>query len=212
MSLFRKHGFAASLIALLLPGVALAEAKTVTYSILKDGDPIGKETYVIDRDGDHTTVTLTVDSAVRILFLDFRYHHTRSESWNGAALEKLSADTNDDGSKHHVDATADGASFKVVTDGKTVVVPADAIPLVQWNKAIVGHPVLISVENDDTPYKVSFKDVGPDSLTIGGQKLDTEHYMMSGDIERDLWYDADGALAKVTFRRRGFGIAIVRDN
>lgn len=210
MSLFR----AAALIALLSPGLALAQSKTVSYTILKEGDPIGKETYMLDRDGDHLNVSLTVDSAVRILFLDFRYHHTRTESWNEGNLEKLSADTDDDGTKHHVEIAADpsGTGFKVTTDGKAVTVPADAFPLAQWNNAMTGHPVLIPVESDDAPYKVAFRKIGQDTLTIGGQKLETEHYALTGDVERDLWYDSDGVLAKVTFRRRGFGIAIMRDN
>jgi hypothetical protein len=209
----RARKLAAALTLLTLPGFALADSKTVTYTILKEGDPIGKETYVIDKDGDRTNVALTVDSAVHILFLDFKYHHTRTESWNGTALEKLSADTDDDGSKHHVEITAEETGgFKVTTDGKAVTVPADSFPVVQWNKAMVGHPVLIPVESDDTPYKAAFKDAGAATLTIGGQQVQTEHYVLSGDIDRDLWYDADGVLAKVTFRRRGFNIAIVRDN
>lgn len=214
MTGFGKRGAALALTALLLQGAALADSKTVTYTILKDGDPIGKETYMLDRDGDHTSVALTVDSAVHILFLDFKYHHTRTESWNGAQLEKLSADTDDDGTKHHVEIAAKegGAGFTVTTDGKAVTVPDDAFPVAQWNRAMVGHPVLIPVESDDKPYKAAFKDVGPDSLTIGGEKVATEHFSLSGDIDRELWYDTDGVLAKVTFRRRGFGIAIVRDN
>jgi hypothetical protein len=213
MSAVRLRGLAAALTLLALPGFALAESKTVTYTILKEGDPIGKETYVIDRDGDHTNVSLTVDSAVHILFLDFKYHHTRTESWNGTALEKLSADTDDDGTKHHVEIAADPAGgFEVNTDGKAVTVPADAFPLAQWTKAMVDHPVLIPVESDDTPYKVAFKDAGTASVAIGGQTVQTEHYVLSGDVDRDLWYDQDGVLAKVTFRRRGFNIAIVRDN
>ena len=213
MSAVSLRGLAAALTLLVLPGFALAESRTVSYTILKEGDPIGKETYVIDRDGDHTAVSLTVDSAVHILFLDFRYHHTRTESWTGPTLEKLSADTDDDGTKHHVEIAADPAGgFKVTTDGKAVAVPSDAFPLAQWNKAMTGHPVLIPVESDDAPYKVSFKDSGPASIAIGGQTVQTEHYLLSGDVERDLWYDADGVLAKVAFRRRGFNIAIVRDN
>src|SRR5579859_267633 len=210
----RARSLAAAVTLLALPGFALAESKTVTYTILKEGDPIGKETYMIDRDGDHTSVALTVDSAVHILFLDFKYHHTRTESWTGAQLEKLSADTDDDGTKHHVEIAAkeNGPGFTVNTDGKAVTVPDDAFPVAQWNHAMVGHPVLISVENDDKPYKAAFKDIGPDSLTIGGEKVATEHFTLSGDLERELWYDTDGVLAKVTFRRRGFGIAIVRDN
>ena len=213
MSAVRARGLAAALALLALPGFALAESKTVTYTILKEGDPIGKETYVIDKDGERTSVALTVDSAVHILFLDFKYHHTRTESWNGAALEKASADTDDDGSKHHVEIAANPAGgFTVTTDGKAVATPPDAFPVVQWNKAMVGHPVLIPVESDDTPYKASFKDAGAASVTIGGQAVQTEHFVLSGDIDRDLWYDTDGVLAKVTFRRRGFNIAIVRDN
>ena len=214
MSAVRIRGFAAAALTLLaLPSFALADSKTVTYTILKEGDPIGKETYVIDRDGDHTSVALTVDSAVHILFLDFKYHHTRTESWNGETLEKVSADTDDDGTKHHVEISADPAGgFKAVADGKAVTAPPEAFPVVQWNKAMVGHPVLIPVENDDSPYKVAFKDAGSASIAIGGQTVQTEHFVLSGDVERDLWYDADGVLAKVTFRRRGFNIAIVRDN
>lgn len=209
----RARSLAAALTLLALPGFALAESKTVTYTILKEGDPIGKETYVIDKDDERTTVALTVDSAVHILFLDFKYHHTRTESWNGAALEKLSSDTDDDGSKHHVEIAANPAGgFEVTTDGKAVTVSPEAFPVVQWNKAMVGHPVLIPVESDDTPYKAAFKDAGAASVTIGGQAVQTEHFVLSGDIDRDLWYDTDGVLAKVTFRRRGFNIAIVRDN
>ena len=214
MTGFAKRGAALALAALLLQGAALADSKTITYTILKDGDPIGKETYMLDRDGDHTSVALTVDSAVHILFLDFKYHHTRTESWTSTQLDKLSADTDDDGTKHHVEIAAKegGTGFTVTADGKTVAVPDEAFPLAQWNRATVGHPVLIPVENDDKPYKVAVKDIGPDSLTIGGEKVATEHFSLSGDIDRELWYDTDGVLAKATFRRRGFGIAIVRDN
>lgn len=214
MTGFHKRGAVLALAALLASGAAMADSKTVTYTILKDGDPIGKETYVLDRDGDHTSVALTVDSVVHIVFLDFRYHHTRTENWTGTQLDKLSADTDDDGTKHHVEIAAKegGTGFTTTSDGKTVETPADAFPVAQWNRAMVGHPVLIPVESDDKPYKAAFKDVGPDSLTIGGEKIATEHFSLTGDLERELWYDTDGVLAKVTFHRRGFGIAIVRDN
>jgi hypothetical protein len=194
-----------ALAILTLPALA---QKTVSYSILKEGEPIGKEVYEISQDGDQTKVKLAVESKVHILFLDFRYHHNRTESWNGEKLVSLVADTDDDGTKHHVEATSDG---KVTSDGKPVPVGDDAFPLAMWRKTIIGHTTLFAVESDDKPYHVSFKDVGAETLTIGGNKLDCEHYAMTGDVDRDLWYDADGMLAKVSFRRRGFGISIIRD-
>jgi len=202
----RKILVGAALAVLALPTLAQGP-KTVSYSILKEGDPIGKEVYEIGQDGDLTSVKLTVESKVHILFLDFRYHHNRSEVWNGDKLVKLVADTDDDGTKHHVEAV-DG---KVTSDGKPMAVPDDSYPLVMWRKGVIGHSTLFAVESDDKPYHVAFKDVGAETLTIAGAKLDCEHYAMTGDVDRDLWYDADGMLAKVSFRRRGFGISIVRD-
>ena len=197
---------------LALPCAGFAQSRTVSYSILKEGDPIGKEIYDITQDGDQITVKLVVDSKVRILFLDFHYHHERSESWDGDKLVKLVADTDDDGTKHHVEATNTDGKLSVTSDGKALQVAADAFPLAMWRKAIVGHNDLFAVESDDKPYKVTIKDVGPESVEIGGQKIACEHYAMTGDVDRDLWYDPDGMLAKVSFRRRGFGISLLRDS
>jgi hypothetical protein len=183
----------------------------LTYAIIMDGKPIGSETYDISRDGDRTDVQLTTDTHGRVMFVNFHYHHQRSESWIGGKLQHLVADTDDDGSKHHVEAvqTADGA-LTVTADGKPLAVPANVFPLTMWNRAITAQTALFAVENADSPYRVKIKDVGAETLTVGGQKLATEHYAMSGDVERDFWYDSEGLLAKVAFRRQGFGIAIVR--
>jgi hypothetical protein len=198
-------------IALALPAAA-ESARTISYTILKEGEPIGKEVYDISQDGDRISVKLAVESKVRILFLDFRYRHNRTELWDGERLLKLSADTDDDGARHHVEAASDGkGGVSLASDGKTIAVSADAFPLAMWRRNIVGHNTLFAVESDDSPYRVAFKDVGPETVSIGERKIECEHYAMTGDVDRDLWYDADGMLAKVNFRRRGFGISIVRD-
>jgi hypothetical protein len=209
--MFSRHLFGLALVgAAALP--ATADTSTVTYSILKEGEKIGSETYQLDRDGEHIAVHLAVESHVRILFLDFNYHHARSESWNGERLERLVADTDDDGTKHHVEAIPDGkGGLSLTSDGKAIALPADTFPLAMWRKAMLGHPTLFALESDDQPYHVSFKDLGSDAVLIGAIKVDCQHVAMTGDVDRDLWYDADGMLAKVTFRRRGFGITILRD-
>ncbi len=200
------------LAAMMVLPAAAQDARTVTYSILKEGEKIGSETYQLRSDGDHLAVQLAVESHVRILFLDFNYHHKRSESWTGDRLDSLVADTDDDGTKHHVEANADGkGGLSLTSDTKPITLPADAFPLAMWRKAMLGHSTLFAVESDDAPYHVSFKDLGTDAVLIGGVKLDCQHVAMTGDVDRDLWYDADGMLAKVTFRRRGFGITILRD-
>ena len=210
----RKLGRLVWLAVALAPVLAVAETadSTFTYSILKEGEPIGKETYQFTRDGDQIGVQLTVDSSVHILFLDFRYHHRRTESWSGERLDALIADTDDDGTKHHLEARSDGqGGLTLSSDGKKQPIPAGAFPLSMWRRSLLGHTTLFAVESDDGFFDVAFKDLGADPLIIGGKRVACEHFAMTGDVDRDLWYDTDVMLAKVTFRRRGFGISIVRD-
>jgi len=204
---------AALALFLALNSAATAQnGRTVNYAILKEGEPIGRETYLLLQEGEHVTVKLTVESRVRILLIDFRYSHKRSESWNGDRLERLVADTDDDGSKHHVEAVADGnGGLTVTSDARPAGIATSAFPLSMWRRSIVGHDNLFAVESGDGPLHVAFKDLGPEVVTIGGRAVDCQHYMMTGDVDRDLWYDADGLLAKASFRRRGFGITILRE-
>jgi hypothetical protein len=59
--------------------------------------------------------------------------------------------------------------------------------------------------------EVSFKDLGAETITLAGQQIEAQHYRMVGDEERDLWFDPQGRIAKVAFRRYGADIEYVRD-
>ncbi len=191
---------------------AQAATQSLSYTIHKDGDPIGKEIYTINHDGDKTTVNLTADSQVQVLFLNFHYHHQRTETWTGSHLDRMVADTDDDGTKHHVEAQTVADGVKVVADGRDTTLPADALPLTMWTRAVVvEHSVLYSVENDDSPYKVSIRDLGTETVKTGQGAVAAEHYAIAGDVERDLWFGSDGTLVEAAFHRRGFLITIVRD-
>lgn len=180
------------------------------FTILKEGQPIGRETYDFSRDGDATTVRVHTESRVRVLFLDFHYSHQRAETWRGDHLTRLVADTDDDGSVHHIEATEAADGPHVTVDGKVESLPAGALPLSLWDRRIVEHNPLYSIV-DAEPYRVSLRDLGSETLTIDGRALPARHYRLGGDVDRDLWYGEDGLLLQVDFQRRGYPIRIVRD-
>ena len=35
-------------------------------------------------------------------------------------------------------------------------------------------------------------------MTIAGRPLEVDHYRLVGEEERDIWYDADGQVARLT--------------
>jgi len=209
-----------SLLATLL-GVGSAQAATpdnqpsalpanLGYAILMDGSPIGHESYDFHQDGDHTSVTVQTKTDVKLLFLTFHYRHQRQEDWQDGRLLTLKADTDDDGTKHHLEAAANGPALALTLDGSPVSLPAGSLPLSLWNKALLSTTNLYGVI-DAQPYHVSVQDLGKESLAIGGHTQDAWHYRISGDVQRDLWYDQDGLLLQAAFERRGYPIKFVRD-
>ncbi len=43
-------------------------------------------------------------------------------------------------------------------------------------------------------------DLGMESVETKRGKVNAHHYRLSGGLARDLWYDADGNLARVAFK------------
>jgi hypothetical protein len=68
----------------------------------------------------------------------------------------------------------------------------------------------VSVVEDET-LEVAFSYLGKETLTIAGRQLEMDHYRMLGDEERDIWYDPDGQVARVTFLRDGAEIEYLRN-
>lgn len=204
----RIRSLAALTACLILSAALPARAElpsNMTFTIYKESDPIGSESYAIARDNGTTTVQVKTSTRVKVLFLDFHYDHQRTETWKNGQVETLVAQTDDDGSVHKIDASATHA----VIDGAEKQFPAGILPLSLWSSAILNHDALYSIV-DGQIYKVSTKNLGSETLTINNKTIAAQHWRLSGDIDRDLWFDGDGLLLKVTFERKGYPITVLR--
>ena len=187
-----------------------ARADSVAFTIFKEGEAIGHDIYTIDKDGDTTTVKVATQTDVNILFLEFHYRQDRTEIWKDGQLVSLVSDTNDDGQKHHIEVHREADSLIGVVDGANRSMGADTIPFTLWNMAFVNHTKLINVSTFEL-IKAAFEDKGSDQITIDGKKFDARHFLMSGDLHWDLWYDTNNMLLKSAFKRRGYPISFVRE-
>ncbi|MBP2312481.1 DUF6134 family protein [Azospirillum soli] len=206
-----KHAFRATLAAALVLAAASAEAagpRTLTYQILMGDDPVGTETVRLEPQGDTLKVSVNATTRVKVLFLNFRYDHQREEVWKGGALDSVRAKTDDDGTPHALEMTRRGSGYAVTVDGKTGEAPANALPLTLWTPEVLKRPVLLSVI-DGKPNNVHATDLGPTSLDIAGRRVEARHHRINGDVERDLWYAADGTLLKTTFKKSGYDVTYI---
>lgn len=188
-----------------------AEPGVLTYEVTMNGTPIGTETVTKTVTGDGLAVTVETKTEVNVLFLTFTYDHRREEMWQGDALVQVNAKTDDDGDVHELALSRVDASqpFTVSADGKSTEAPADSLLLTLWTDAVLRHGTVLSVI-DGAPFAVSVKRVGEEPVEIGGKSVPAVRYSMTGDRDRELWYDENGELLKVTFVRKGYDIAFTR--
>ncbi len=188
---------------------AWAESVALGYSIRKEGEPIGQERVTINRDGDAALVEVRTTTRAKVLFLEFRYDHNRREEWRGGRLVRMVADTDDDGTKSKLEAVRKDGGWTFTVNGQSAERPGDALPLTLWGRAILDRKELFSII-DAKPYGVQVAALGNETVNVDGTAQQAEHFRITGDVERDLWYGADGYLLRAAFQRSGYPIEVVR--
>lgn len=192
---------------LIAPLAQTALAATQTYTVLKDGKPIGEETYRFTEAPDGTlTVEVETRTDVKVLFLDFHFRHNRTEVWEDGRLEALTAKTDDDGEAHAIAMRREDDGWRVEVDGTIRRETPDVLPLTLWTPKVLKRDRLLSII-DAEPFAVTVEAEGPE--TVNG--IETQKYRMTGDVDRTLWYDSQGGLVKVRFTRSGYVIEYVRE-
>ncbi|MBX2832203.1 MAG: hypothetical protein KTR23_13850 [Rhodospirillales bacterium] len=182
----------------------------LNFRVLKDGKPIGYEKVEITQTAKGRTVTVETMTDVRVLFLQFHYDHQRTEYWDGDALVSVETTTNDDGTHYTYQASYTDDCYELAGKGVGKREACDrAWPLTLWLEDVTGKTDLYSVI-DAEPYGVETKKVGLEKLMVSDRETPAIHYVMSGDIKRDLWYGTDGKLLKTSFKRKGYDIDFIR--
>jgi hypothetical protein len=190
-----KAGLALALLALpLYPAAAdipAAGKMHQTYDIIRQGSKIGTNTVDIERRGDTTEVKISTKVLVKIMFVEaYRYEHDATETWKAGQLAAFTSQTNDNGTPHKVTVTAGSTKLDILSDGKHSDAPLTLRPASLWDKSFDAQAELFDPK-DGKRLAVKTKDLGEEKLTVAGVAHDTHHYKISGDLDRDVWFDGD---------------------
>jgi len=199
-----------ALAAAALAPASAAPTESFAFTILRENDPVGHDAYVIATNGDEKTVHVETQSDAKVLFISFHYRHSRTEVWKGDTLVRFTSDTDDDGTKHHVEAHQEGGMLIGTVDGARKTLPGNAIPFTLWTHDLLTPSIPLFDIQDFAPLKVQFIDKGNASLSLPGRTVAVHHYQVIGDLQWELWYAADGTLLKTAFKRLGYPISFVR--
>ena len=188
----------------LLAGTALASGVpddgVLDFAILRNGEEIGRHTLHFEARGQDLEVRITARVDFRFGFIPlYRFDHRALEVWRGGALARLSATTADNGDDFQIEVRRNGAGLALSVNGEPALLEADIIPASLWNIALVKRSQILDPADGEI-MSVATRDAGDETITVRGREIATRHYIMTGDFERDLWYDRQGVLMQVRFK------------
>lgn len=178
---------------------ALPPAGRLDYRVTRSGAEIGRQSVEFLRPGDELVVRTHIEIDVKFLSIPFyKFRHDAVERWTDGRLAAFSSSSDDDGKHREVELVAENGRLLGRYNDNPVDLPGDLIPASLWHPGTVQATVLLDpIRGRDR--RVEVTDRGLETVAAAGGEIEARHYAMTGQITRDLWYDADGRLVLVRF-------------
>jgi hypothetical protein len=171
-------------------GAAVAPEERV-FDVTRDGNKIGVETVTLEKAGDTTTVKIKTHISVVVMFIQaYHFAHSAVETWTGGKFVSYKAVTDDNGKHFNVNAVAKDDAVMLDVNGDHSKLPGNTVIASLWSKAFVDQTMLIHPDSG-VQLQVKTKDLGEENIDFHGSQIKAEHYQITGDFERDVWFKGD---------------------
>lgn len=158
-------------------------AGRLAFDVTRKGADIGDHVFTFSGGGGDFDVKVATDIAVRVPLIRtkvYSYEQQSSEKWRGGQLVHLASKTDNDGKADQVDEPVD-----------------HLLPGSLWSADSVQATRLVNTITGKT-MRVQVADLGTEKIEAGGRGIEARHYRIAGDLDREVWYDAQGYLARLT--------------
>jgi hypothetical protein len=169
------------------------------FAIQRNGEDIGRHEMRFERIEGRLNVRIKVSVDYRILFIPvYRFRHKAHEVWVGGALQALRATTDDNGDAYDVAVQGNGAALTLSVNGEETDIQHDAVLTSLWREDMAREGQMIDPADGEV---MEVQVTGGDGVDISvrGETIRAQHYIMTGGLDRELWYDSQGLLVKVRF-------------
>jgi len=209
------HRLLFALAALFLPGgAALACSEPPErgeYAIHHERfGEVGRHVIEFSCAGDDLVVETNIEGEVKILIVPlFKRDGTYREVWRDDRLIAFDSHIVDNGEAYEVRARSDGD--RTVINGRRgrIEAPPTIVPNHHWNHAVIGRTLLFDVQRGRLQ-EVEVTPAGTETITIAGRALEARKYRITGDLERELWYDDAGNWLQARLEHNGARITMTR--
>ena len=187
------------LLALLVILVRLGPAEacsqssgTVTYVIRDETkDEVGRLVMTFACGGDDLIVETQMEGEVKFLMMPFKRSARYHEVWRGERLIAFDSYVLEQNEIYEVKARAEGEHTVIEGRRGRIEAPANVVPNLPWNFAVLERSLLFNVQRGKLQH-VRVISAGEETIIAGGRAVRAQKYSVTGDLERELWYDRRG--------------------
>ena len=171
------------------PAAALDEGLS-EYVVKRNGEPIGTLKIKIKKNSERLIATSDYSIKVKLLAIVlYRYDKKMVETYENGRLVAYETNIDDNGTKSWVTVARAGKKLSITSPKGSLIVPGGLIPTTYWPPKTVTQRQMID-SSDGILVNVSPSTPVSEDLKMDGRTLKTNRYEITGDLKRDLWYDA----------------------
>ena len=202
----------ATLVLPIAPALACPHpAQRVEYAIHHEtyGD-VGRHVITFSCQGNDLVVETAIEGEVKVLMVPlFKRNGSYREVWRGDRLIAFDSRTEDNGEVYEVSARA--GRDRTVIQGRRgrIEAPPTVVSNHPWNHEVVGRTLLFDTQRGRLQ-KVQVTLSGTETITVAGRTVAAQKYLVTGDLERELWYDAAGNWLQSRLEHDGAKITLTR--
>jgi Family of unknown function (DUF6134) len=171
---------------------------------------VGRHVITFSCRGDDLVVETTIAGEVRVLMVPlFKRNGTYREVWRGDRLIEFDSRVVDNGEVYEVSARADGDHTVIEGRRGRIEAPPTIVSNHPWNHDVIDRTLLFDTQRGRLQ-EVRATAAGAETITVAGQAIDARKYRITGDLERELWYDAAGNWLQSRLEHDGAAITLTR--
>jgi hypothetical protein len=165
------------------------------YTIARNGDPVGQQRLEFVGDGERLRVLSHTSLDVSFLGMNlYGFEQQVEEVHEGGRIVSLTSEADDDGTDKKVELKLAGDRLKGTYNDDTQrdVDPGMKTSLF-WDEPALGDSRILDLLRAKVR-DVTVTDLGVETLKLPAGKIEAHHLRVSGEMKRELWYDAAGIL------------------
>ena len=183
-----------------LKSVEALYGNELSFDVYRNGDLVGYQNVTFSRKNDELAVDIDFRLTIKALFITLYEMTYRSDSlWKNDELVALDAHTDQNGKVTTVKARAEGGKLEVDGPNGKATAPLGIFPTDHWNAGVIDSTKLVNTINGHIN-NVRLVRQGEGKVETERGPVEATHYKYTGEIQNDVWYDAEGRWVQMRFK------------